>query len=279
LRAGAAAVLATCAMPKRPALVVTLHNLPVGPRRVQLVAGALERVVARGADVVLGVSGDLVARAEQRGARSAGRALVPAPARPRSPNRGAVARVGADIGLGPDVAVLLTVGRLAPQKGLELLTEAAGLLQADEKVGSFAWLVVGDGPRRSDLEDRVAHQQLPVHVLGRRDDVAELMAAAELVVSTSTWEGQPLVVQEALQAEAAIVATDVGGTGEVAGPAARLTEATGPAIAAAVAELLTDDTARQQLRAAARQRAVELPTPGDVVAQLRSIYHQLHPGA
>src|SRR5699024_3406701 len=116
LRAGAAAVLATRLLPRRPAVVVTLHNAPVGGRRVQAVAGALERIVARGADRVLGVSGDLVARATARGARGASRALVPAPARPRAPRSGP-AQVRTSLGLATEDVLLVTVARLAPQKG------------------------------------------------------------------------------------------------------------------------------------------------------------------
>ncbi|MPV39157.1 glycosyltransferase, partial [Georgenia subflava] len=82
LRAGALAALAVRTLPDRPKLVVTLHNLPVGGARVQRVSAVLERVVAGGADVVLGVSGDLVARMRDRGAREVDRALVPAPVRP-----------------------------------------------------------------------------------------------------------------------------------------------------------------------------------------------------
>src|SRR5699024_11335639 len=57
---------------------------------------------------------------------------------------------------------------------------------------------------------------------GRRDDVPDLLASADVLVSTSAWEGQPINVQEALAAGVPVVATDVGGTGEVTGDAARL---------------------------------------------------------
>ena len=105
-----------------------------------------------------------------------------------------------------------------------------------------------------------------------RDDVPELNRAASVVVSTSTWEGQPLAVQEALQAGAAVVATDVGGTREVTGDAAVLTPPDPGALAAAITGLLTDPDRRERLRVAARARADQLPTPADVLDQLRSVY-------
>ncbi|MBD8063606.1 glycosyltransferase family 4 protein [Actinomycetaceae bacterium Sa1BUA1] len=272
LRAGAAAVLATRAMRGRPAVVVTLHNLPVGGPRVQAVAAVLERVVARGADLVLGVSGDLVARATRLGA-SAQRALVPAPARTETGPLDDAARqqLRASLGLTPQERFVLTVGRLAPQKGLGLLADTAATL-VRSGAPAFRWVVVGDGPLAGELAERVRAESLPVVVAGRRDDVTALNAIADVVVSTSTWEGQPLAVQEALQAGAAVVATDVGGTREVTADAAVLVPPQAEQLAAAVARLLTDDAERARLRSAARERASRLPTPEDVVAQLRDVY-------
>ena len=81
LRAGALAALAL-AMPGTPhiALVVTVHNAPPAAGPAAAVYAGLELIVARRADAVLTVSGDLDGRLRRRGARLAGRALVPAPA-------------------------------------------------------------------------------------------------------------------------------------------------------------------------------------------------------
>ncbi len=276
LRAGALAVLAARSLTRpgrpRPAVVVTLHNKPVGGASVRSVGEALLRVVATGADVVLGVSGDLVDAARAAGARDAERALVPAPARPPAAPGGApeVSALLA-LGLGQGQKLILTVARLAPQKGLDSLATAARDLAAREDLPAWRWVVVGDGPLEDELREATA--DLPVHVAGRRDDVPDLMRTADLVVNTSTWEGQPLVVQEALAAGAPVVATDVGGTREVAGPAAVLVPGgDARALADAVAALLTDDERREGLRAAARARALDLPTGADLRGQLRDVY-------
>ena len=81
LRAGALAALAL-AIPGTPhtALAVTVHNAPPAAGPAAAVYAALEMIVARRADAVLTVSGDLDGRMRRRGARMAGRALVPAPA-------------------------------------------------------------------------------------------------------------------------------------------------------------------------------------------------------
>ena len=181
----------------------------------------------------------------------------------------------ADLGVASDERLLLTVGRLAPQKGLGLLCDAAALLARSPH--RVRWVVVGDGPLEDELRRRVAAERLPVVVAGRREDVPALLAAADVVVSTSTWEGQPLAVQEALQAGAAVVATDVGGTGEVTADAAALVPPEPEALAAAVGRLLADDAERDRLRRLARDRAGALPTPEDVLAQLRRCYSGLVP--
>ncbi|MFD1506755.1 glycosyltransferase family 4 protein [Georgenia yuyongxinii] len=305
LRAGALAVLAVRSLGRRrPRLVVTVHNLPVGGPRVRAVAAVLETLVARGADAVLGVSGDLVERMRARGAREVERALVPAPERPASTVPAEQLREG--LGLASGERLVLTVARLAPQKGLDLLADAAAILagsdagpgaglgagrgagpdaaaptgrHAEERTEDGArrtgwrWVVVGDGPLREALARRARTEDLPILLTGRRDDVPDLLAAADAVVSTATWEGQPIAVQEALRAGAALVATDVGGTREVTGDAAVLVPAgDAPALAAAIRAVLSDDGRRAALRVAALERAAVLPGPADVLAQLQKVY-------
>jgi len=228
----------------------------------------LERVVARGADEVLVVSDDLGVRMRGLGARRVERALVPAPAEAAS--AAPAASVRAALGVPDQVALLLTVARLAPQKGLDLLLDASHGLEARVLVA-----VAGDGPLHEELAARIARDRLPVHLLGRRDDVAALLAAADLVLVPSRWEGQPLIVQEALRAGAAIVATDVGGTAEVAGDAVRLVPSDPVALRDAVLDLLDHPDRAADLRRRALVRAAGLPTDADALDQLLAVYSRL----
>ncbi|WP_159813951.1 glycosyltransferase family 4 protein [Actinomyces sp. zg328] len=282
LRAGSVAALALGRRRGgRARLVVTLHNLPVGGRLTRLVGDRLEKLVARRADVVLGVSPDLVERARARGAGSALLAIIPAPeeaAGDAGKNRGEEGRGAAEALAGAGGPLILTVARLAPQKGLALLLDAASILarRAEGDGAPLTWLVAGEGPERPALQTRIDAERLPVTLLGRREDARALMASADVVVQTSLWEGQPLTIQEALRAGAAIIATDVGGTGVTARGGAVLVAPEAPAIADAVGRLLDDPAARREWRGRARDAAAGLPTSADLLAQLIAV---LAPGA
>lgn len=263
LRAGALAALALTGLPTP--LVVTLHNLPVGGPAVQAMAAGLERVVAGRSAAVLGVSGDIVDHMRGMGAQRVERALVPATVRTQPP----LDRVS--LGLAPGEQLVLTLARLAPQKGLDLLIETAALLA--DRVPTARWMVAGDGPRRAELERIIDDEALPVRLLGQRSDVPALLAGADVVVSTAEWEGQPLWLQEALHAGAPIVATDVGGTREVTGAAARLVGDDDPDLMCAqIAAVLREPRVADGLRSAARARAAELPRAHDALAQVLAVY-------
>jgi glycosyltransferase involved in cell wall biosynthesis len=96
-------------------------------------------------------------------------------------------------------------------------------------------------------------------------------------VLPSRWEGQPLILQEALQAGRPIVATRVGGIPDLTGEdAAMLVPPDDPdALAAAVRRVLTDPALAQRLAAAARERARSLPTENDAVEAALTIYRRL----
>jgi glycosyltransferase involved in cell wall biosynthesis len=229
----------------------------------------LERLVARGAQVVLGVSGDLEERLRQLGATDVRHAVIPAPE--AGPIRRTPEQVGQELELGGR-RLVVCVARLAEQKGLPLLLDAAGLLRDD----SVLVVVAGDGPLRERLQGRIDDESLPVRLLGWRDDVPDLMAAAGVVVSSAVWEGQPLAVQQALHAGAALVATDVGGTREATDDAAVLVPyGDAERLAAEVRRLLDDDQVRRALQAKARERGRQLPDADDACRAALELYRDL----
>ncbi len=107
------------------------------------------------------------------------------------------------LGLARGEFTFLVAGRLGEQKNHRLLVEAMG-----HTGGTL--LVAGDGPLRSALEVQAAPLGRRVRFLGVRRDVPALLAAADALVLASSWEGNPLVVMEAMAAGRPVVATAVG---------------------------------------------------------------------
>lgn len=288
LRAGALAVLAAKRLPaaKRPRVVVTLHNLPVGSAPTRLVGKALHLVVVKGADYVLTVSPDLLEKAKQLGLKAGEIAVVPAPARgcmdhAAQPEISQDSAQSLDAGSGVDsgsgygassaasfgaAPCLLTIARLAPQKGLDLLLEAATLIK--QRGIDFTWLVAGDGPLKAQLNQQIATAALPVKLLGRREDIGALLSQADVVVQTSYWEGQPLTLREAMQAGRAIVATDVGGSAYTLAGCGQLVEPQAGPLADAVVAVISDPKRRESLEAASRAAVAKIPGETQLREQL-----------
>jgi glycosyltransferase involved in cell wall biosynthesis len=278
LRAGALSVLATRPAPSPRArraprgLVVTVHNAPPPGRGLNaLVYRVLEVIVARGADLVLCVSPDLERRMRRAGARHVARAVVPAPA--VAPAQ----QVSPDPAPGNWRPVVLAVGRLAPQKGLGTLLEAAASWRDMSPMPRV--VIAGEGPLLGQLRDQAASLGVDAEFLGYRDDVPALLAACDVFVLASSWEGQSLALQEALRAGAAIVATKVGGIPDLAGPQAAflLRPGDAAALAAGVRAVLLEEPLAARLRDAARRRARSLPTERDAVEAALAAYATVRP--
>lgn len=167
-----------------------------------------------------------------------------------APERGAAR---AEWGLDPEAPVLVTVAVQREPKGIQYMLDA--LPQVAAAFPAVRYLLVGDGPHRPALEEQVALLGLEGRVTftGARDDVARLLAAADLFVLPSLTEALPTVVAEAMAAGLPVVATRVGGIPEMVrhGEAALLVPPADPdALAAAVCRLLANP-----LQAAAMGRA------------------------
>ena len=294
LRAGALTVLAlTATRRRRPAIVVTVHTAPPhGGGAAVRVYRVQERMVAHGADLVLCVSPDLERRMRAAGARRVGRAVVPAPDMPAGTQPDG--RAGEQPALDPPaeghtvpatpatqvspaalaagVPIVLAAGRLAPQKGFGVLLEAAARWRDLEPAPLL--IIAGDGPLAGELRARAAALGVHAEFPGRRDDIPALLAAAAVFVLPSQWEGQPLVLQEALRAGVPVVATHTGGIPDLTGDDAALLVPPGDAarLADAVRSVLRDPALGTRLRAAAQKRGAALPSEDDAVAAVLACY-------
>ncbi|GAA3578015.1 glycosyltransferase family 4 protein [Microlunatus spumicola] len=270
----AAALALPYARVRRVPLVVTWHNAVLDSGGGARAGRILQRVVARGADVVLAASSDLLAQAVALGAREARLAPVAAPAL-ALPVLARDAR-RATLGLAPDDVLVVTVTRLAPQKNLDLLLDVAARTRDR---ADLAYALVGSGPLHDALARRVVDEGLRVTLVGASDDVASWFRASDLALLPSRWEARALVAQEAMLAGVPLVATRVGGIPELVGEAAVLVDPDDAGAAAdAVRRLADDATARRALADAGLRQAATWPGEDDVADELGLVYRHVLTG-
>ncbi|MGY1815745.1 glycosyltransferase family 4 protein [Blastococcus sp. SYSU D00820] len=274
LRAGLVAAAARRLSGERPPLVLTLHNaLLAHGGRLHRVLQAVERATIRAADLVLAVSSDLADNARRAGAPDV--RLAPAMAPPRPPATRGRDEVRAGLGVAEGRPLVVAIGRLHPQKGYDVLLEAARRWTGGTGPQPLV-AIAGDGPLHDELAARIAAERLPVVLLGRRDDVADLLGAADVCVLPSRWEGSPFTAQEALRAGTPLVSTRAGGLPELVADGADLVpvgDAT--ALADAVDRVLTDPGHAAALAEAGRRHAASWPDEAAAARRLVAVYREL----
>jgi starch synthase (maltosyl-transferring) len=121
------------------------------------------------------------------------------------------------LGVPPGRRVILFVGRLDTQKGVDWLLQRLPATLAE--LPSHDLLVVGSGPQRRQLAKRAQSLGIRqrVHFAGWCGNVENLLQASDLLVLPSRWEGMPNVVLEAMAGGLPVVATHVEGVGELLG--------------------------------------------------------------
>ncbi|HEV8586851.1 MAG TPA: glycosyltransferase [Methylomirabilota bacterium] len=243
----------------------------------------LPPLVALGKRLACRLAALVIANSEAGGRQAVGAGLVPAAklrvvvngvAGPRMAT-GPRAGVRAALGVGPDTSLVVSVGRLVPQKAYEVAIDvAARLAEASADVRLF---VAGDGPLRAELARAIGARGLGgvMRLLGERRDVPDLLGAADVYLSTSRAEGQSNAVMEAMAAGLPVVATAVGGTPElVRDGATGLLFDPGDAAAAArhVLELIADGERRWELGGRGRARVALLHGPETLLDRLSALY-------
>jgi glycosyltransferase involved in cell wall biosynthesis len=163
-------------------------------------------------------------------------------------------RIRSELGLAVSDPVVGTVCGLRPEKELETTLRALGRLAPHRP--QLRFVVVGDGPERARLERLAEQLGVPSFFLGHRpnEEVPDLLAAMDVLVCSSRFEGMPLAVLEWMAAGKAIVASRVGGL---------------PAI-------LDDPVERRRLGDAAQRRQRKEFRFDQTVALLESLYERLY---
>lgn len=230
LRAGVWSGLAT---PWKKPLIVTWHNVRMGPRSAKRGSTMIERYVARRADLAFCVSQDLVDTVTGHGGKAELRPVGPPVLPP--PSRSAIATREL-LAIPREAAMVLALARLHPQKGLDVLIDAVAIMPSPAVL-----VVAGMGPLEDELRARADAADVDVRWLGRRSDVANLLVASDVVAMPSRWEGSPLALHEAFQARRPAIATAVGGVPRLAGDGALLIPVGDPAaLRDAIVQVLGD---------------------------------------
>ncbi len=164
------------------------------------------------------------------------------------------------LGVPADAPLLISVARLDEQKGWDTLL--AALARASSAVPGVYLAAVGDGPLRGQLQrlaERLGIRDRLV-LLGRRDDVPQLLRAADLFVLASRWEGMPNALLEAMAAGLPVLATAAHGCSELIsdGATGRLVPVgDAAALGNAIIQLLTDPGDRRRLATAGQQHVAK----------------------
>lgn len=240
-------------------LVSTVHNRG---RRLPGARRALWRSALRHFDKLVAVSDD-VGRALPGGSRlTVLRPSLVDPDAPHPSRREARRALGVD----EDIRLIVTVARLVPVKGLDVLAAAAP--DIDARV-----IVIGDGPERERLENS------GLELLGTRDDVDHLLPAADVVALPSRSESFPQVALQAMAASRPVVASGVGGLLEIVndGVTGLIVPPEDPgALASALTTLLDDPTRAAAMGARGRDRLLEQSwTRPGFVDRVRAVHEEV----
>jgi glycosyltransferase involved in cell wall biosynthesis len=173
--------------------------------------------------------------------------------------------------------LLISVGRLTPQKGgSDLLTAFAHVCETHPEA---ALIIVGDGSDLETLAEQIKALGLTNHawLLGARSDVPRLLAASDLYVSASLFEGLPVAMLEAMAAGLPVAATDAGDVPLVVTPHAGVVVPRGEPmrLAQAFEQLLNNRKQLPEMGRAAREHVALHYSPAAWLDQLLTLYSEV----
>ena len=191
-----------------------------------------------------------------------------------APGRAAARRM---LGAPGDVPLLGTVGRLCEQKGQAWLIRALPAIRT--AIPGVRLMIAGDGPLRAALGDEAALAGVgaAVTLLGHRPDVTTLLAAIDLFVLPSLWEGLPLALLEAMAMARPIVAARAVGIEETMSDGVEgllVPPRDAAALAAAVIRVLKDPVLGRRLGEAGRRRVIERHALAAVALRVDAVYRR-----
>lgn len=259
-----------------PAVIAHEHNWAFTGRALRPVID--RELIARWASAMIVVSQEARRRMiEVEGIAPERLVLLPNGIRELPPGDGGAVRT--ELGIGRDDPVIGTVCILRAEKAIDLLVRAAARTVTD--FPRLRVLIVGEGEERARVEALVEQLGLEDRVLlpGARTDVPDVLAALDVAVLSSDYEGIPLSILEFMDAGKPIVATRVGGIPEVIEDGAHgvlVPPRNEAALAAAIGDLLRDPDAAREMGARARDRCRREFSLDRTVERLEQLYERLH---
>jgi glycosyltransferase involved in cell wall biosynthesis len=251
------------------------HPWLLGPKR--LMYRLLYFVAGRSVDGFVAVSQDVAAAVRRDFHPPRGRVFI-------IPNGVDIERYGHDVdraavrarvGVADTARLLTVVAKLIDYKGHAFLLRALPPLL--ERHPDLHVLLVGDGPLRGALTASIAEMGMTrrIHLAGNRRDVSDLLAASNLFVLPSLWEGLPMALLEAMASGLPVVATRVSGIGEVVvdGESGLIVPtADFERLGEAIGTLLDDPDRAMRMGRAARERVERLFSARAQAARYAAIY-------
>lgn len=237
---------------------------------------ALDALTSRRTDVFHAISNDVAAVMRRRLCLPAERIVVVYRGRDgerlgrRSPARRA--RVRAALGISETAPLVLAVGRLDRQKGIDVALRAFARLRAT--LPDAEMIVAGRDGNASDEVHRIAREVPGVRLLGHRPDAADLMSAADCLLFPSRWEGLGGTLIEALALELPIVTSDLGPIREVLGevPWPRVAVEDHAGLSDALLAVLRGELPVAEIAASGRRRFEALFTVGAAAEGMSQLY-------
>lgn len=263
--------------PRRP-MVATVHNVVLSESSGPLtgVQRVLEKRVLGSMDVVIVLTSSMAASLADVVPSDRLRIVLPTSNPPVvERDRASVRR---SLGVGDDTPLVVTVARLHPQKDLATLLHAWRIIAAADPDARLR--IVGDGPLLDDLQKMIGELGIgsSAAMVGQSPHAVDELAAADVVVMTSIWEGASIAFAETTQLGVPIVSTPTGNApdvldGGVGGTIVPIGDA--EAVAESVLGFLSDPDHARSVGERGRQRARDVFDPDRSASAVAEIYREV----
>jgi glycosyltransferase involved in cell wall biosynthesis len=260
---------------RRPAVVYTEHN---NWQSYSWPTRAIHRLTFALDDLDVAVSDEARDSIPRRWRSKVEVVVHGVPLEPLRSLAGERAGVRSELGIGDDEVLVVTVANYRKDKDYPTLLEAAALVAEDPALGHVRFVAVGQGPLAAEIEARLDRLDLGdrFRLLGYRPDAARVLAGGDVFALSSTNEGYPVALMEALALGLPVVATGVGGV-KVAirdGVEGLLVAPGSPSdLAAALTRISSDPQLRSQMSAAAAARGEDYSITRSA-ARLADVYDE-----